>query len=79
MAEVDDLMAEVGENSAKGGRCRGRHHFESAEKEEENVLLDQTIDKIRQLYGYKAIVRGYSKEKGATAIDRAGLVGGHHG
>lgn len=26
MAEVDDLMAEVGENSAKGGRCRGRHH-----------------------------------------------------
>ncbi|MCT3354125.1 DNA polymerase, partial [Lacticaseibacillus paracasei] len=53
--------------------------FESAEKEESNVLLDQTIDKIRQLYGYKAIVRGYSKEKGATAIDRAGLVGGHHG
>ena len=35
--------------------------FESAEKEEANVLLDQTIDKIRQLYGYKAIVRGYSK------------------
>ncbi|MEN3115977.1 DNA polymerase, partial [Lacticaseibacillus paracasei] len=53
--------------------------FESAEKEEANVLLDQTIDKIRQLYGYKAIVRGYSKEKGATAIGRAGLVGGHHG
>ena len=53
--------------------------FEPAEKEEANVLLDQTIDKIRQLYGYKAIVRGYSKEKGATAIDRAGLVGGHHG
>ncbi|KRM86870.1 hypothetical protein FC12_GL001360 [Lacticaseibacillus paracasei subsp. tolerans DSM 20258] len=53
--------------------------FESAEKEEANVLLDQTIDKIRQLYGYKAIFRGYSKEKGATAIDRAGLVGGHHG
>ena len=53
--------------------------FESAEKEEANVLLDQTIDKIRQLYEYKAIVRGYSKEKGATAIDRAGLVGGHHG
>jgi len=53
--------------------------FESAEKEAANVLLDQTIDKIRQLYGYKAIVRGYSKEIGATAIDRAGLVGGHHG
>jgi hypothetical protein len=29
MAEVDDLMAEVGENSAKGGRCRGRHHPET--------------------------------------------------
>lgn len=27
MAEVDDLMAEVGENLAKGGRWRGRHHF----------------------------------------------------
>ncbi len=27
MAEVDDLMAEVGENSAKGGRCRGRHQY----------------------------------------------------
>ena len=37
--------------------------LESAEKEEANVLLDQTIDKIRQLYGYKAIVRGYSKKR----------------
>lgn len=26
MAEVDDLMAGVDENLAKGGRCRGRHH-----------------------------------------------------
>lgn len=53
--------------------------FEPAEQQQANLTLEHTIDKIRELYGYKAIVRGYSKEIGATAMDRAGLVAGHHG
>ncbi len=39
--------------------------------------LEQTIDIIRKKYGYKALIRASSKTKGGTAIDRAGLVGGH--
>lgn len=41
------------------------------------TALDHVIDTIRAKYGYKAIVRGFSKTTGATAIDRSGLVGGH--
>ncbi|WP_125608393.1 Y-family DNA polymerase [Lapidilactobacillus bayanensis] len=53
--------------------------FEDSHRQEADLALDRTIDQIRQRYGYQALVRGYSKTKGATAIKRSGLVGGHHG
>jgi DNA polymerase V len=53
--------------------------FESSARSEANLLLDQTIDQIRDRFGYQSLIRGYSKTSGATAISRSGLVGGHHG
>ncbi|SPS03630.1 Y-family DNA polymerase [Latilactobacillus sakei] len=41
--------------------------------------LDQTVDEIRQKFGFASLVKLSSKDKGATAIERAGLVGGHAG
>jgi DNA polymerase V len=53
--------------------------FTDPVKQAENAQLERAIDHIRDRYGYKALVRGYSKTKGGTAIERAGLVGGHQG
>ncbi|MFD1465498.1 Y-family DNA polymerase [Lapidilactobacillus mulanensis] len=53
--------------------------FESNEKFEAKRQLDQTIDHIRDRFGYKSLIHAYSKTEGATAISRSGLVGGHHG
>lgn len=53
--------------------------FEDYDQLEAEQRLAASIDKIRDRFGYKAIVRGYSKTKGGTAIDRSGLVGGHAG
>ena len=41
--------------------------------------LDSTVDEIRKKYGFTSLVKLSSKSKGATAIERAGLVGGHAG
>lgn len=51
--------------------------FEDAQKYDANLRLEHTIDQIRDRYGYKSIVRGYSKTEAGTAIDRSKLVGGH--
>lgn len=51
--------------------------FEDVQKYDANLRLEHTIDQIRDRYGYKAIVRGYSKLSAGTAIDRSKLVGGH--
>lgn len=51
--------------------------FADAHQQAVDLRLEQTIDEIRARYGYKAIVRGYSKTKGGTAIERSTLVGGH--
>lgn len=53
--------------------------FEGYEQLEAEQKLTASIDKIRDKFGYKSIVRGYSKTQGGTAIDRSGLVGGHAG
>lgn len=37
------------------------------------------IDKIRQKFGFKALIHASSLMEGATAISRASLVGGHAG
>ena len=42
-------------------------------------VLDTTVDEIRKKYGFTSVVKLASKQKGATAIKRAGLVGGHAG
>jgi DNA polymerase V len=51
--------------------------FEDVGQYDANIKLEHTIDQIRDRYGYKSIVRGYSKKAGGTAIDRSKLVGGH--
>lgn len=51
--------------------------FDNAKRQAANTDLEHTIDEIRSRFGYHAIVRGYSKTKGGTAIERSTLVGGH--
>lgn len=41
--------------------------------------IDQTVDAIRQRFGFTAIVKASSLLAGGTAISRANLVGGHDG
>ncbi|MFD1484469.1 DNA polymerase [Lacticaseibacillus baoqingensis] len=51
--------------------------FEPAENREATDRLELIMDKIRAKWGYKAIFRASSKTAGGTALERAGLVGGH--
>lgn len=51
--------------------------FEPAETHEAADKLEVTMDKIREKWGYHAIFRASSKTEGGTALERAGLVGGH--
>lgn len=53
--------------------------FEPIKTHDANDRLEHTIDQIRDRFGFKALVRASSKTAGGTAIDRAGLVGGHQG
>ncbi|WP_207463743.1 Y-family DNA polymerase [Enterococcus mundtii] len=53
--------------------------FENPSKQITNHILDETIDLIRQRYGFTSIVRASSHLEGATAISRSNLVGGHAG
>lgn len=53
--------------------------FTPAWQQAKQRQLDHTIDSIRQRYGFAALVKLSSKAPGATAISRAGLVGGHAG
>lgn len=53
--------------------------FEQAEETTADYLLDQTIDAIRDKFGFDAIYHASSKLEGATAINRSHLVGGHAG
>lgn len=41
--------------------------------------LDHTVDQIRKKYGFASLVKASSLLKGATAIQRSKLVGGHNG
>lgn len=41
--------------------------------------LDHVIDKVRRKYGFDSLVKASSLLKGATAIQRMNLVGGHNG
>ena len=41
--------------------------------------LDHVVDKIRKEHGFTSLVKASSLLKGATAIERSNLVGGHNG
>lgn len=53
--------------------------FHPATQQIKHYDIEKAVDKIRQQYGFKALVYARSKTPGATAINRAGLVGGHNG
>lgn len=51
--------------------------FEDVEEVKEQEALDKAVDKIRERYGFGSLVHASSLLPGATAIKRAGLIGGH--
>ncbi len=53
--------------------------FSDPKEELKKIELDYVVDKIRQKYGFKSIVHANSLLKGARAIERSSLVGGHAG
>ena len=53
--------------------------FVDAKKTIQEVELEKTIDQVRKKYGYSSLVHASSLSRGATAIKRSGLVGGHQG
>lgn len=53
--------------------------FEPPEKTIHNEQLETIVDKIRDKYGFTALVHASSLTKGGTAISRSGMVGGHKG
>lgn len=53
--------------------------FADTEKEIKKSKLDHVADQIRDKYGATSVFKAHSLEKGATMLNRAGLVGGHNG
>lgn len=51
--------------------------FENPNYTINRLKLDQVIDEIRSRFGHKAAMYASSKIKGATALQRSGLIGGH--
>lgn len=53
--------------------------FSNFDKQIENHKLNQVVDQIRDKYGFTKLVYARSLSKSGTAMERAGLVGGHNG
>lgn len=53
--------------------------FSDPQQQINEEKLDKIIDKIRQKYGFTAVVHASSKLEGARSITRSMLVGGHPG
>lgn len=53
--------------------------FDEPEEVISTYSLDKTVDKIRRVYGFSSIIHASSLVDGATAVNRASLVGGHAG
>jgi DNA polymerase V len=51
--------------------------FSDPEKMVQEEKLDYLCDKIRNRYGFKALVHASSLLPGATAISRSSKIGGH--
>ena len=53
--------------------------LEDPELQIKRYKLDHVIDAVRKKYGFSALVKASSLARGATAIQRSKLVGGHNG
>ncbi|QBO35147.1 Y-family DNA polymerase [Periweissella cryptocerci] len=53
--------------------------FTAPERQIQNNQVDRVVDNIRKRFGFTALVKASSLLAGGTAIERAGLVGGHRG
>ncbi len=53
--------------------------FRTADRQIKDRELDKTVDSLRLKYGFTKLVKASSTLPGGTAIQRAGLVGGHNG
>ena len=53
--------------------------FDDLQTSQKQATLDKTVDAIRQKYGFTKLIHTASLSPGATAIERANLVGGHSG
>lgn len=53
--------------------------FTSVKKQEKHVMLEKTLDQIRNKFGTSALFFGHSLQHGGTMLERSGLVGGHNG
>lgn len=53
--------------------------FSNQEEQVADNKLEYLVDDIRNKYGFSAIVHASSLLEGATALNRASLVGGHAG
>lgn len=53
--------------------------FDDPKEQVNHAKVDFIVDKIRQKYGFKAIVHAHSLLEGGRAIARSSLVGGHAG
>lgn len=53
--------------------------FQKVEEQIANETLDTIVDRVRDKYGFKAIIHASSLTEGATAVSRSSLVGGHAG
>ncbi|EHN59726.1 Y-family DNA polymerase [Oenococcus kitaharae] len=53
--------------------------FRTPERQMQERILDKTVDSLRLKFGFTKLVKASSTLPGATAIQRAGLVGGHNG
>ena len=59
--------------------CQQLTFFVSATEQIKKRTINITVDKIRKKYGFTSLVKASSLSKGATAIRRSSLVGGHNG
>lgn len=53
--------------------------FDEISNQVKDTKLTSVVDEIRKKYGFTKLVYAASLAKGGTAIERAGLVGGHNG
>ena len=59
--------------------CQQLTFFVPASEQIKKRTINITIDRIRKKYGFTSLVKASSLAKGATAIRRSSLVGGHNG